>query len=132
MQHTAEMGGGSSSGRSNASFQSARGQWVDEEPSYPAPLSPNPMLSDFNSHNVTGSQWFGDEPNFPSSRSPDPMQLYDEDVDIHSARAHGDETSGADLPKTLKKMSRLWSWSSSISRLMSGDAGPSFKKGRVD
>ncbi|XP_042043563.1 protein SAR DEFICIENT 1-like isoform X3 [Salvia splendens] len=129
-KHTAEMGGGSSSGRSNASFQSARGQWVDEEePYYPAPLSPEPMLPDVNSHNVTGGQWFEDEPNGPGSLSPDPMQLYDEHVDIHSAHVHGDETCGADRPKTLKKLSRLLS---SFSRLVSGDAGPSCKKGRVD
>ena len=128
MQHTAEMGGGSSSGRSNASFQSARGHWVDEEEPYcPAPLCPEPMLPDVSSHNVTVGQWFEDEPNRPGSLSPDPMDLYDEDVDIHSAHAHGDETCGADLPKGLKKLSRIWN---SFSKLMTGDAGPSCKKRR--
>ncbi|XP_047967829.1 calmodulin-binding protein 60 A-like [Salvia hispanica] len=127
-KHTAEMGGGSSSGRSNASFQSARGHWVDEEEPYcPAPLCPEPMLPDVSSHNVTVGQWFEDEPNRPGSLSPDPMDLYDEDVDIHSAHAHGDETCGADLPKGLKKLSRIWN---SFSKLMTGDAGPSCKKRR--
>ncbi|XP_041997149.1 calmodulin-binding protein 60 A-like isoform X2 [Salvia splendens] len=129
-KHTAEMGGGSSSGRSNASFQSARGQWADEELSYPALLSPGQVLADFNSHNAHGWLWFEEElPHCPGSPSSDPTLYHAADVETHNARAHEDETCGADLPKGLKKLSRIWS---SFSKLMSGDAGPSCKKGRVD
>ncbi|KAL1566223.1 calmodulin-binding protein 60 A-like isoform X2 [Salvia divinorum] len=124
-KHTAGMAGGSISGCSNASFQSA----MDEEVYYPFPTSPDPMLTDFSSHNAHEWQWFEEEPpRCPGSPSPDLMLPYAVHVDIGSACAYGDETRGADPPKGWKKVSRLWS---TVCKFMSGDAGSSCKRRRV-